>query len=88
MNEKALRVLEYHKITDQLAQHATTPMGREACLALVPMDSLESIKKAQKETDDALKRILSRGSAAEQRGSSCSRQSPVLRLPRSSGRRI
>lgn len=64
MNEKALRVLEYHKITDQLAQHATTPMGREACLALVPMDSLESIKKAQKETEDALKRILSRGSVS------------------------
>lgn len=62
MNEKALKTLEFYKIIDQLTTYASTPLGKEMCRKLVPMDDLTSIRRAQKETSDALTRILQRGS--------------------------
>ncbi len=62
MNEKTLKTLEYDKIIEQLAQLASSPGGRERCLALVPSHLLEEVLQAQKETDDALKRLYRNGS--------------------------
>lgn len=62
MNEKALKTLEYNKITEQLAALAASPMGKELCKSLLPMDSLAEIEAAQKETSDALSRLLQKGS--------------------------
>lgn len=57
---KALRVLEYTKIRQQLADCALTDTGREACLALEPLVSLSEASHAQKETQEALVVLSSR----------------------------
>ncbi len=57
MNSKALKILEYNKILERLATFASTDLGRERCLNLVPEDDLDTILTSLKETDDALKRL-------------------------------
>lgn len=61
MNEKALRVLEYHKIIERLSQFAGSALGREKCKALMPTDNYKEIERMQKETSDALARIFAKG---------------------------
>jgi len=64
VNEKVLRVLEYNKIIDLLADRATSDPGRNACRALTPSHDLEKINQAQEETKDALSRIFKKGSTS------------------------
>ena len=61
MNEKALRILEFHKIIDRLEQSANSRPGKELCRALVPSDDPEEIRRMQRETTDALSRIYKKG---------------------------
>ena len=61
MNEKALKTLEYHKIIEKLTEHASSRGGKERCRSLTPMQNLEEIIRAQKETADALRRLYRRG---------------------------
>ena len=61
MNEKALRILEYTKIIDMLSEQAASDMGKELCHKLTPMTDIEQIWQAQKETSDALYRIVKKG---------------------------
>ena len=58
MNQKVLRVLEYEKIREQLADKATSAPGREKCLALVPFTDKKIILHAQTQTKDALNRLF------------------------------
>lgn len=62
MNQKVLQTLEFHKITSQLSEHASSPLGKELCRALKPMDEINEIEQALAETSDALKRIWQKGS--------------------------
>ncbi len=62
MNEKALKILEYDKIIHQLADCATSPLGKALCRELVPVSDLEEIRARQTETSDALARIYAKGS--------------------------
>ncbi|MCQ2492853.1 MAG: endonuclease MutS2 [Lachnospiraceae bacterium] len=62
MNERALRILEYNKIIDQLTTHASSEMGKEVCKNLVPSTDLAEIMLAQEQTKDALTRIYRFGS--------------------------
>lgn len=62
MNKKALKTLEYDKIMERLAHFATTPIGKERCLGLEPMNDIEQIRLAVRETTDAADRIRRRGS--------------------------
>ena len=64
MNNKALQVLEYNKIIDQLTDKATSEPGRKLCRELLPMTALEEIEHAQKETSDALSRLFKKGSTS------------------------
>ncbi|MCI8418686.1 MAG: endonuclease MutS2 [Lachnospiraceae bacterium] len=64
MNEKVLHTLEFDKIIDLLAEHASSASGRERCKNLVPMKDLEEINRAQQETSDALTRIYQKGSVS------------------------
>lgn len=64
MNEKALRTLEYNKIIDKLSSLAGTAYGRDLCVRLLPQSDLAAIKKLQRETSDALSRILRKGSVS------------------------
>lgn len=62
MNEKALRILEYNKIIEQLMTHASSEMGKEMCRKLTPSTDLMEIETAQEQTKDALARVYQYGS--------------------------
>ena len=62
MNDRSLRVLEFHKIIDLLGKCATSEPGRRMCLALRPSVVRSTIEQAQQETADAVGRLLRRGS--------------------------
>ena len=61
MNQKALKTLEYNKIILQLAEYASSPLGKELCLALTPSSDIEEVRQWQKETTDALSRVRMKG---------------------------
>lgn len=64
MNDKVLRVLEYHKIIAQLTEKATSEPGKKLAAALLPMTDLDEIQAAQTQTADALSRLFSKGSTS------------------------
>lgn len=64
MNSKVLRVLEYHKIIDQLTEKATSQPGKKLTAALLPMTDPAEIEMAQTQTADALSRLFSKGSTS------------------------
>ena len=61
MNQKALKVLEYDKIIQLLAEQATSDAGKKRCLELGPMTDKQLITDAQAQTADALSRIYRKG---------------------------
>ena len=64
MNEKALKVLEYHKIIKKLTDFAGSQPGKALCRDLVPSTDLSEIRRMQKETSDAVSRICRKGSVS------------------------
>lgn len=64
MNEKTLRTLEYHKIIEQLTEHASSASGKDMCKTLVPFTDIEQIRTSQTETADALTRVYQKGSVS------------------------
>lgn len=62
MNNKALKTLEYNKITDRLASHASSEPGIKLCRKLQPMMDMDEINSALKQTSDAVSRIFRHGS--------------------------
>ena len=52
MTERTLRVLEFTRVREMLAEGALTAPGAEKCRALVPFDTLFDIDQAQRETGD------------------------------------
>lgn len=61
MNKRTLRVLEYHKIIEQLTSFATCPAGKRMCERLKPCADIIEIEKSQEETRDALTRVYQHG---------------------------
>lgn len=61
MNEKALKVLEYHKIIKLLVEKASSVPGKDLCQKLLPMTDLKEIEEAQKQTADAFSRLVKGG---------------------------
>lgn len=61
MNSKALHTLEFDKIIHNLMEFASCPGGRDLCQDLTPMVELEDIELAQRQTSDALTRIMRSG---------------------------
>ena len=53
MTDRTLRVLEFTKIRDRLAEKALTPMGAEKCRSLVPSQNLSEVLLWQQETEEA-----------------------------------
>ena len=53
MTERTLRVLEFTRVREMLAEGALTAPGAEKCRALVPFDTLFDIDQAQRETEEA-----------------------------------
>lgn len=58
MKERTLRVLEYHKIQENLASFAKSEPGKEKCLTLLPSIHREEIVEAQKDTAEAYRAVL------------------------------
>ena len=54
MTERTLRVLEFTKIREMLAEGALTETGAEKCRALEPADDLAQVRAAQEETEEAV----------------------------------
>lgn len=62
MNEKVLHTLEYDKILSRLAEHACCEDTKERCRSLRPITDPDEIRRLQRNTADALTRILRKGS--------------------------
>ena len=52
--DRALRVLEFTKIREMLAQHAITEEGKQRCLELTPYHDLGDVNHALAETEEAV----------------------------------
>ncbi len=61
MNNKALRILEYHKIISLLVDKASSAPGKELCQKLTPMTDIREIEEAQQQTADAFSRLVKGG---------------------------
>lgn len=61
MNDKALRILEYHKIISLLVDKASSAPGKELCQKLTPMTDIKEIEEAQQQTADAFTRLVKGG---------------------------
>ena len=53
MNERNLRVLEFPKIREMMAELAVTDMGRECCRELIPSSDPDEVRRRQAETEEA-----------------------------------
>ncbi len=53
ISERNLRVLEFTRVREMLAEGALTAIGREKCMRLVPADTLSEARNAQQETEEA-----------------------------------
>ena len=62
MNKKVLSTLEYTKIRELLASCASSPLGKDKCLALIPYTDINVIKEEQQKTKDALSRLFKKDS--------------------------
>src|SRR5690625_4324156 len=54
MNERTLKVLEFHKVIHLLMAETATSVGRELASEIVPSTSIEKVQLLQDETDEAL----------------------------------
>lgn len=63
MDDKTLRVLEYNKILDKLADMTTSVLSRDRVLRLTPSKDIQEIKCLQQETSEAVSMIIRKGSA-------------------------
>ena len=68
MEDKTLKILEFDKIIERLAEHASSEAGRELCLKLSPSSGFRHISVWQKNTSDACSRIRLSGSTLSFRG--------------------
>ena len=53
MNERNLRVLEFGKIREMMAELAVTEPGRACCMELVPSSDPDTVRRSQQETEEA-----------------------------------
>ncbi len=61
MEQKTLRILEFNKITERLAQGAVCTPTKERCRQLQPSDDIYEIKRGIEETTEAESLILKKG---------------------------
>ena len=61
MDQRSLRVLEYHKILNSLKENCVTQGGKESAGALLPLETLPAVNRALDLTDESLGMILRNG---------------------------
>jgi DNA mismatch repair protein MutS2 len=62
LNEKALRVLEYHKIKDMIKNYTQTGAAKDLIDALKPYDNIYEVREHLEETYEALQLLAKKGS--------------------------
>jgi DNA mismatch repair protein MutS2 len=60
MHEPSLNALEFPKVLERLARHASFSLGRERALALRPADDPEEVRRRLQETTEAVRLIEAR----------------------------
>lgn len=63
MQERVLHVLEFNKIRELLKEHASSSLGKEKALKLMPSGDINEVLKRQEQTDEALTVLRLKGSA-------------------------
>ncbi|MBS6475540.1 MAG: endonuclease MutS2 [Clostridiales bacterium] len=63
MDEKSLRILEYHKIKQMLSEMCVSETGREKVKAMLPFSELSQVKTALMQTQQAEEVLFQRGSS-------------------------
>jgi DNA mismatch repair protein MutS2 len=58
MNERTLRILEFYKIIDQVAELAGTSLGKELVREIKPLNDVSAIKEAQHTVSEAVKILV------------------------------
>ncbi|WP_055667609.1 endonuclease MutS2 [Desnuesiella massiliensis] len=61
MNEKALKVLEYSKIKDEIKKYVNTQAAKEVIDSLKPYDNIYEVREHLKETQEALMLLMKKG---------------------------
>lgn len=61
MNDKTLKVLEYYKIIEKVAEKAESELGKEMVRSIKPKTEIMEVDYLQKETDEALKLLVKKG---------------------------
>jgi DNA mismatch repair protein MutS2 len=61
MQSKALKVLEFEKVKEQLVEHASSSLGKDKVKRLFPSTDYEEVVKLQAETDEAANIIRLKG---------------------------
>ncbi|MEH7545051.1 MULTISPECIES: endonuclease MutS2 [Bacillaceae] len=61
MHERALKVLEFTKVREQLFEHASSSLGRDKIKNLVPSTDFDEVVRLQAETDEAATVIRIKG---------------------------
>ena len=64
MNENVLKTLEYTKILEMLADKANSEPGKKLCRELMPSTDIGEIRRNQRQTADALRRLFKLGSTS------------------------
>lgn len=62
MDERTLRVLEFDKVLKALEERCTVELSKELVRSLLPSASVEEVRRRQKETSDAKRRLEKFGS--------------------------
>ena len=61
MQERILRVLEFHKVKDQLLEHVSSSLGKRKAESLMPSIEYAEVVRWQEETDEAVKVLRIKG---------------------------
>ncbi len=61
MKDKTLKVLEFNKIVNMLANKAESELGKNMAFKLAPFTDIEQIKKIQNQTDESVNILIKRG---------------------------
>ena len=64
MNKRSLNILEFNKVLEMLRDKADSIPGKALCMSLMPSDSPDEIRLLQQNTEDALLRIIKKGSVS------------------------
>jgi len=61
MQERILKVLEFHKVREQLLEHVSSSLGKRKAEELVPSTDFDEVVRWQEETDEAAKVLRIKG---------------------------